>query len=554
MTTPSVGPSEVDVSQLTWAQALEKHEAARRKAETREPRKARKPSPRTLPNPDREAELARTAEAAEVIKGANIDRTGELTWLGDEPFTLEGMTHSDAAIANYALGRALPGMRYAADARSWLLRRSDRWELVGPDYAVTLLSRLRTLAPRGDAKAEKGTQAAREHAIFQRLSSTSGIRGIAGYMSALASSPHSYAYTRLSDLDTEPHILWAKGHPWDLRTGAVAADMHRDTPHLHTAAVTPALGPITRWGQLVNLVWPDDEIREWALNVLAISVTGYPDAALPILYGPEGRGKSSVVSLLTEVMGTYADTVSAKLLSGGEGHEVIFFDLKGLRLAFVDEGPRNSHTGVETLKQITGGTKLRGRRMRENPITFNPTHTLVLTCNEPPVLTDAALRRRVKLIPCESPNPQAITRVRRTIGHDTAAWVAAEGPAVLADMMLRAKAWLNDRSIVDKVPAAAAELVEELAAEQDPIRQWIAEATEDDPSGTQMAGELYRHFVAWCKDRGVRNVPSSTSWGLQLNRLGHARIKRGGVVYRPLKPRGHITLAMGARHLESVPS
>lgn len=471
--------------------------------------------------------------------------------IGAEPFDPQAGT--DLVLARWALARLEPALRYAADADTWLLRGDESWANVGKDFALTAVIELAHLMPSGSPEAEKGSKERLRLERRARFTSKRGASDVAGMMRAVARSPASGARVLLSDLDNDPEILWAGGRAWNLRHWPYQLDDEgapdSATPHLHTASVTPRKQATPRWDELVRLVWPDAEVREWALNVLAVALTGYPAAVLPILCGKEGRGKSSVVSLLMRCLGTYGDSVSPKLLSGAEGHASIVYALKGLRLAFIDEGPRGGQVATEALKALTGGTKLTGNRMRENPVTFVPTHTLVLTCNEPPSLTDPAIRRRVKLIPCDSSYPEAIAEVMCALGPDGPGSVwEGEAPGVLADMMRRAAAWLRNRASIETAPAVVAELVQEIAAEQDPIVQWVAEETEKDATGTK-AGDLYAAFVAWCKGHNVKNPPSKTAWGRKLNDLGHERDKRGGgVVYRPLRLQ-----ALGLTPLRIVP-
>jgi hypothetical protein len=151
--------------------------------------------------------------------------------------------------------------------------------------------------------------------------------------------------------------------------------------------------------------------------VLSIALTGYADRALPILLGETGRGKTQVVHLLMSVLGSYAHAANPKLLSSGSNeHDTIVFALKGRRLSFIDEAPREAKAGQERLKQLTGGGELTARQMNQDPITFRPTHTLVLTANDEPVLTDPAVRSRVRLIPCEG-DPELVRTTRAAIGH-----------------------------------------------------------------------------------------------------------------------------------------
>jgi hypothetical protein len=66
--------------------------------------------------------------------------------------------------------------------------------------------------------------------------------------------------------------------------------------------------------------------------------------------------------------------------------------------------------------------------MNQDPITFRPTHTLVLTANDEPVLTDPAVRARVRLIPCEG-DPEQVRRPERRSGTSPAPAWRAEAPA-----------------------------------------------------------------------------------------------------------------------------
>ena len=122
------------------------------------------------------------------------------------------------------------------------------------------------------------------------------------------------------------------------------------------------------------------------------------------------------------VLGSYAHVADARLLSPADrSHASIVYALMGRRLSFIDESPRAGQQAVERLKQLTGGAELTGNRMAENPVTFKPTHTLILTANpeHEPVLTDAAVRRRVRLIPCDG-DPADVSAARAAIGNRAA--------------------------------------------------------------------------------------------------------------------------------------
>jgi P4 family phage/plasmid primase-like protien len=456
----------------------------------------------------------------------------------------------DQPLAKAVLERVHPVLRYATDAGVWILRGPHAWD-VCTDMAEWAVSEVAELMPHGsepETKEDKNTPEARRFARRARFESNGTANAIAGKMRSLVRAPGHPATVVLADLDTDPEILWAGGLPWDLRNCAerpAVAVLDIGTPHLVSAGVAPSgLGlahPTPLWDAYTAAIWPDSEIREYALRVLAIGLTGYPEAALPILLGDTGRGKTSIVSLIMSLLGTYAHAADPRLLTNADNsHASIVYALKGRRWSFIDEGPKEGKTSIARLKQLTGGAELTGNAMRTNPITFRPTHTLVLTANpeETPTFSDPALRRRVRLLPCDG-DPQAVATTRGAI--TTAAW-QREAPGVLAQMMHRASLWLNDRSVASRMaaPERIRYQVEEIASEQDVLKAWIEAEMEPSTEGTR-ATELLGWYADWLRRLSLR-PPTPTLFGRKLTELGYPVIddrtddRRAGK-FRPLRRR-----------------
>lgn len=448
----------------------------------------------------------------------------------------------DQSLAEAVLLRMYPALRYAYDSGSWLLKVPDRWE-ERKDLAAWAVAQLAPLMPVGDPTAEKGSEQHMRAANRARLMGTPGAKAVAAKIDALLKGGTHPASLRLGALDSDPEILWAGGMPYSLRRshdGPTLAALDPATPHLHTAQVTPEKRPTPLWDAFTAAVWPDPAVRRWALRVLAISFTGYSDRALPVLLGETGRGKTQVVHLLMSVLGTYAHAANAKLLAAGTNeHDTIVFALKGRRLSFIDEAPGETKTGQERLKQLTGGGELEARQMNRDPITFRPTHTLVLTANDEPLLTDPAVRSRVRLLPCDG-DPELVRRTRAAIGHVSSAAWRTEAPGVLALMMAEAAAWLGDPStgLVAAAPDHVRYLAEHIGAEQDPVAVWVAEETEPFEAGTP-SRELYQAFTASCLRNNVRRdqIPSETKWGRAVTRLGYGSFHTVHGKRRPLRIR-----------------
>ncbi|MFT4081172.1 MAG: DNA polymerase [Nocardioides sp.] len=449
----------------------------------------------------------------------------------------------DQTLAEKVLERTYPALRHAYDAGGWLLRLPDRWELHGR-LSPWAVAQCATLMPVGDPSAEKGSEQHDRSVRRARLMSTAGARAVAGKMDDLVSGGLHPASVALADLDADPEVLWAGGVPWSLRFSDVvpvpAEHIDPATPHLHAGGVRPERRETPLWDALLTAVWPDPELRSWAIRVLSIALTGYADRALPVLLGETGRGKTQVVALIMSVLGSYAHAANPKLLAPtANEHDTIVFDLKGRRLSFIDEAPSEAKAGQERLKQLTGGGELTGRRMNQDPVTFAPTHTFVLTANDEPTLTDPAVRSRVRLIPCEG-DPEAVRQARAAIGHIAGTAWRREAPGVLAALMAEAAAWLADptTAAVTAAPENVRYLAEHLGAEQDPVSVWVNEETEPFEQGTP-SRELYQAFTASCLRNNLRRdaIPSETKWGRALTRLGVPTIHTERGKRRPLKLR-----------------
>jgi len=328
-------------------------------------------------------------------------------------------------------------------------------------------------------------------------------------------------------MDSDGSVLWAGGVPWSLTEPGERVDTELLTPHRWSAATNPDWSVATpAWNAFLAAVWPDAEVRNWAIRVLSIGATAEADAALPVLYGPAGRGKTSVIALIMRALGDYAHIADARLISKANAHQSIKYALKGRRLSFIDEGPRNNETVREALKELTGGGNLTGNAMGSNPVTFAPTHTLVMTSNDEPHITDDAIRRRIRAIPCEG-DSEDVRLARRRV---ELAW-KVEAPGVLAQLMTEAAAWLADRdsALSSAAPMELQVRTAEMAEGQDPVKAWVVECTSENQTGTK-ASALLTAFNEWGRGQAIKPF-NSTAFGNSLKRLGVVKEHRKDGTY-----------------------
>jgi putative DNA primase/helicase len=114
--------------------------------------------------------------------------------------------------------------------------------------------------------------------------------------------------------------------------------------------------------------------------------------------GP-GRWQRAILAALAD----YADAADPELLTARtfDAHPTGIADLFGLRLAILHESDHGRRLAEGTVKRLTGGDRVKARRMREDFWHFEPSHTFLMLTNHKPVIsgTDEGIWRRIHLIP-----------------------------------------------------------------------------------------------------------------------------------------------------------
>ena len=132
---------------------------------------------------------------------------------------------------------------------------------------------------------------------------------------------------------------------------------------------------------------------------------------LPIFWGDGANGKSTLIEAVMRALGDYADAADPDLLTARtfDAHPTGVADLFGLRLALLHETDAGRRLAEGTVKRLTGGDRLKARRMREDFWHFDPSHTFVMLTNHKPVVggTDEGIWRRMRLVPFEVVIPPA---------------------------------------------------------------------------------------------------------------------------------------------------
>lgn len=201
--------------------------------------------------------------------------------------------------------------------------------------------------------------------------------------------------------DREPLLLNTPSGVLDLEDGT----LHPHSPHFGCTLITQAsyIEGATHpdWEQALKAL-PDADTASWLQCYLGRGIRGDQDGVeqAAFMIGGGQNGKSVIIGSALEALGTYGAMVSDELLSV-TAHEEHVMRLRGLRLAVVEELTDGHRLNTARLKKFLGTKKMTGRHLFQKPLEWEPSHTLVVTTNYMPVVTetDHGTWRRLVSVP-----------------------------------------------------------------------------------------------------------------------------------------------------------
>ncbi len=150
---------------------------------------------------------------------------------------------------------------------------------------------------------------------------------------------------------------------------------------------------------------PDTETTMWVQQYLGSGITGYTlrEDVVTFWHGGGSNGKSTLLGAVQAAVGQgYSKALLPTMLGGRrDEHPTEFMDLLGTRLAFVEETGEGHRLDTVKLKKYVGTERITARRMRQDSVSFRPSHTMVVTTNYRPVVTDTdhGTWRRLRMVP-----------------------------------------------------------------------------------------------------------------------------------------------------------
>ncbi|MCI1711859.1 MAG: phage/plasmid primase, P4 family [Chiayiivirga sp.] len=329
---------------------------------------------------------------------------------------------------------------------------------------------------------------------------------------------------RAEDMDANPDLLGLPSGVLDLTTGK-----HRR--YDATDRITKTVGcdyninaKAPTWETFVaTAMGQDADLIDYVQRLAGYALSGRRgDHLLPILWGSGANGKSTFLGALQAVLGDYAGTAAPGLLiqKHGTDHPTGLADLHGKRLVIVSETGEAGRLNEEVVKALTGGDKIKARRMRQDHFEFVISHLLALQSNHRPRVTgtDEGIWRRLRLIPFTVTIPP--DRRDRALPEK----LRAELAGILVWCW---RGWLRYQAHGFNTPQAVQIATAEYRDASDQVGAFLTECCEVGDYFTVSSGDLYRAYQQWTQDAGERAV-NQRDFGLRLAERGFqsARTKK----------------------------
>jgi putative DNA primase/helicase len=351
--------------------------------------------------------------------------------------------------------------------------------------------------------------------------------GVAGVLD-LAAALEPFAAT-VADLDADPYLLNVANGTLDLHTLTLRTHDPADRITKVTGAAYRADAQGPTWTAFLARVLPDEDVRGFLARYVGLGLAGRVlEHVLAILTGTGRNGKGVFYGAVGYALGDYAKTAEPDLFMAREGaHPTGEMDLLGVRWVVVSESDQGRRLAEATVKRLSGGDRIRARRMRQDFVEFRPSHTPALVTNHLPRVSgdDPALWARLRVVPF------GVTIPADEQDPHLADKLELEADAILSWAV---QGWAEYQARGLAEPDAVLRATERYQADSDALGRFLAECCILNPHMWVTVADLFDRWTRWAAEDGTEPM-GKRAFGDALDRRGHTvtrgtggtRIRRG---------------------------
>ena len=273
-----------------------------------------------------------------------------------------------------------------------------------------------------------------------------------------------------------------------------------------------------------------ERLIRFVQKAIGYALTGdTSERCLFIFWGTGANGKTTLIAAVMDLMAGYAQQIATETLMARRGDALAMndlFSLQGVRFAAAVESEMRRHLAESLVKQMTGGDKIKVKKLWADVYAIKPAFKIFLATNHKPQIrgTDHAMWSRVRLVPFDVTIADA-DQDKRLAGK-----LRAELPGILSWAVAGCLAWQREGlGLPEEVSAAT----ESYRAEQDVLGAFLRERCIQEPTAEVAKTDLYQAYMAWARDVGeppIRRqefIDALVERGAVEGRTKAARLLRG---------------------------
>lgn len=317
----------------------------------------------------------------------------------------------------------------------------------------------------------------------------------------------SEVLVRAIELDAEANDLCTPDGIVNLRTGELRPARKGIDYNTRQAIVSPRAMATPLWDTFLKDVIEDADRIMYLQELFGASLFGDSRFhVLPVFVGTGANGKSTILDVVSGILGDYSATMPENFLldTTGNAHPTDIARLRGVRLAVASETRPDGKFNESRVKMLTGGDTLSARFMGQNFFDFKPTHTLFMAVNHLPEVKSGGegFWRRLRKIDFRKTIP-----VEKRKENFAQLLIEEEGPGILQ--------WMIDGAVRVthqgfNEPESVKIATQNYRHEEDHIAKFLDERTilADTASVTKVA--LFNAYRDWCIDNGEKPITQNS--------------------------------------------
>ena len=311
------------------------------------------------------------------------------------------------------------------------------------------------------------------------------------------------------------------GYIVDLTTGASKRNLPSyKIKHHYPVEWKGIQEPSPKFDEFMTEVYPDRELREFVLKVIASQILGNPkEHKLYIFYGKGRNGKSTLIGdILPTIFGTSTVkhvtpdvVIEHKKSTAGSAHAHLMA-LKDTRIVYIADTPKGARFDVDQVKRLTGDKSVSARPLYGDVTNFAVGFTVNVLTNYIPKLGSEAdeeetakysFLSKVDIIPhnihfVNDPKAENERQINKNLGEE----LKAESSGILARLVQWALEY--QKTGLTPVPEAVSNAMEEYKSkEEDPhhVRRYLRSLK----SGYTIisSSQLHDKYFSWCQANGL---------------------------------------------------